>query len=402
MTLTPAGRRRPRAAPLHASAADAGAAGLRYVTDDRPGIRRLRRGSGFRYVRPDGSAVRDAATLERIAKLAIPPAYRDVWIAADARAHLQATGRDARGRKQYRYHALWRAVRDETKFDRMLAFSRRLPAIRRRVERDLRLPGLPREKVLAAIVRLLEDTCIRVGNAEYARTNDSYGLTTLRDKHAEVKGSRIRFEFRGKLGKEHVCELHDKRLARVVAGCQALPGAHLLQCVGEDGQRHAIGSEDVNAYLRAASGEDFTAKDFRTWAGSLQAADALLREAAGDSQRLRKRQVLAALDEVAERLHNTRTVCRAYYVHPRLLETFEEGQLAASYARARRRAGGARGLRAEERALVGFLEAAARRGKAPAVKKAARVGKGSKPRRRGVPRARRAHARTAARRSARA
>ena len=391
-----------RPARTQDAAQDAGSAGLRYFTDDRPGIRRLRKGSGFRYVRPDGSAVRDAATLERIAKLAIPPAYRDVWIAADARAHLQATGRDARGRKQYRYHALWRAVRDETKFDRMLAFSRRLPAIRRRVERDLRLPGLPREKVLAAIVRLLEDTCIRVGNAEYARTNESYGLTTLRDKHAEVKGSRIRFEFRGKLGKEHVCELHDQRLARVVAGCQALPGAHLLQCVGEVGQRHAIGSEDVNAYLRAASGEDFTAKDFRTWAGSLQAAEALLREAAGDSQRLRKRQVLAALDEVAERLHNTRTVCRAYYVHPRLLETFEEGRLAASYARARRRAGGARGLRAEERALVGFLEAAARGGKAPAGKKAARGGKASKPRRRGVSRTRRAHARSAALRSARA
>ena len=359
MPATRARARRETKPPLDSALEeDAGAAGLRYTTDAEPGIRRLRSGRGFRYVHPSGAPVRDARTLARILRLAIPPAYRDVWISSDPLGHLQATGRDARGRKQYRYHPLWRQVRDETKFGRMLAFSRALPAIRRRVERDLAQRGMSREKVLAAVLRLLEDTCIRVGNEEYARANDSYGLTTLRDEHVAIEGSRIVLEFRGKRGKEHRCQLRDRRLARVVATCQAIPGEKLFQFLDEDGRRQAIGSGDVNQYLREASGEEFSAKDFRTWSGTLLAASAL--QAAGQprSRAARKRTVLAALDEVAERLHNTRAVSRKYYVHPRLLEAFEEGTLAAELAAARAAAPRAtRWLSAEERTLVAFLEA---------------------------------------------
>jgi DNA topoisomerase-1 len=335
----------------------ADAAGLRYVRDDRPGIRRLGTGQRFHYVRPGGARVRDAATLARIRGLAIPPAYRDVWICPDPLGHLQATGRDARGRKQYRYHARWREQRDETKFDRMLAFSRALPAIRRRAALDLARPGLPREKVLAAVVRLLEDTCVRVGNEEYVRANDSYGLTTLRDEHVEVAGERVRFEFRGKRGKIHRCQLEDRRLARVVARCQALPGEELFQYHGDDGEPRAIGSGDVNDYLRAVAGESFTAKDFRTWSGTLLAARALLAAPPARSAAERKRSAQAALDAVAARLHNTRTVCRKYYVHPGLLEAYEAGRLDVRAGRARR----IRGLSSEESSLVAFLERTARR-----------------------------------------
>ncbi len=335
--------------------ASAEAAGLRYATDERPGIRRIRAGRGFRYAAPDRTRVRDAATLERIRKLAIPPAYHDVWISPDPRGHIQATGRDARGRKQYRYHARWREVRDETKFDRMLAFSRALPRIRRCVERDLARPALPKEKVIAAVVRLLEDTCIRIGNEEYARDNDSYGLTTLRDDHVEVAGNRVLFEFRGKRGKEHRCRLSDRRLARVIARCQALPGEELFQYVDEGGRRQAIDSGDVNTYLRAISGDEFSAKDFRTWSGTVLAASALLAAEHAHKKAQRKKLVLAAIDQVAAQLNNTRAVCRKYYIHPGVLEAFEQGSLAESF-RARRGNRSSNGLYAPERSLIRFLE----------------------------------------------
>ena len=246
-------------------------AGLRYVSDVMPGIRRKRAGKGFSYVAPDGKTIRDPRSLRRIRALAIPPAYTDVWICSDPSGHIQATGRDARGRKQYRYHPRWREVRDETKFGRMLAFSEVLPAVRAKVDSDLARPGLPREKVLAAVVRLLECTGIRVGNDEYAKANRSFGLTTLRDQHVEVSGSTLRFQFRGKSGKSHDVELSDRRLARIVQRCQALPGEDLFQYVDDEGNRQTIGSGDVNDYLRQASGQDFTAKDFRTWAGTILA-----------------------------------------------------------------------------------------------------------------------------------
>jgi len=336
--------------------ATARTASLRYVSDDHPGIHRVRSGSGFRYRTPKGRPVRDRATLARIRALAIPPAYRDVWICRDPRGHLQATGRDARGRKQYRYHARWRAVRDESKFDRMVAFSRALPAIRARVRRDLARPGLAREKVIAAAVSLLERTSIRVGNEEYVRDNRSYGLTTLRDDHVEVDGDQLQFEFRGKRGKVHRCRLRDRALARVVARCQAIPGAELFQYVDEHGRRRSIGSGDVNAYLREVSGEEFSAKDFRTWAGTVLAARALASETGTRDARARKACVLAALDLVAAELNNTRAVCRQYYVHPALLEAFEEARLPDALCRAsRRRRRSATGLSALERSLAAFL-----------------------------------------------
>ena len=247
-------------------AESAQAAGLRYVSDDRPGIRRKRRGKGFTYVDPCGSTVRDPKALARIRSLAVPPAWTEVWICAQPTGHLQATGRDARGRKQYRYHPEWRAVRDETKFGRMTLFGEALPALRARAAEDLGRRGLPREKVLAAVVKLLETTLIRVGNREYARQNGSFGLTTLCDGNVDIQGSRLRFEFRGKSGKEHMVEIHDRRLARVVKRCRDLPGQTLFQYLDDDGLRQSITSGDVNAYLREITGQDFTAKDFRTWA----------------------------------------------------------------------------------------------------------------------------------------
>jgi DNA topoisomerase-1 len=357
--------RRPRARAARLTPPDpdarmaARSAGLRYTSDALPGIRRVRAGKGFRYVDAHGAPVRAPEVLERIRRLAVPPAYRDVWISPDPDGHLQATGRDARGRKQYRYHPRWRAVRDETKFDRMLAFSRALPRIRRRVRRELARPGLPAEKVVAAVVQLLGDTCIRVGNEEYARANDSYGLTTLRDQHVEVEGSTIRFEFRGKRGKQHVCTLRDRRLARVVARCQALPGEELFQYVDLEGQRRTITSGDVNDWLRAAAGEEFTAKDFRTWSGTLLASRALLAAERASTARQRKHHVLAAFDAVAVRLNNTRAVSRKYYVHPAVVEAYEDGSLERDFRRAE--PAGLRGLTADERALVAFLEARVRR-----------------------------------------
>src|SRR5438552_2760071 len=246
------------------------AARLRYVADLSPGIRRRRVGKGFGYAASDGRPIRDAETLGRIRRLAIPPAWTDVWICPDPRGHLQATGRDARGRKQYRYHARWREVRDAVKYDRMLAFAQVLPKIRERSDRDLERSGMPREKVLAAIVRLLEETRIRVGNEEYRKENGSFGLTTLRDRHVDVIGAQVRFNFKGKSGKQHKVKLQDRRLARIVKRLQEVPGQELFTYLDDDGEAHAVQSDDVNDYLREITGDDFTAKDFRTWAGTLQ------------------------------------------------------------------------------------------------------------------------------------
>jgi DNA topoisomerase-1 len=303
------------------------AAGLRYVSDIQPGIRRKRAGKGFSYVGPDGKAIKDAKELSRIRSLAIPPAYTDVWICPNPNGHIQATGRDARGRKQYRYHPKWREVRDDTKFGRMLAFSAALPTIRARVERDLGLAGLPREKVLATVVRLLECTCIRVGNDEYAKSNGSYGLTTLQDRHVKVSGSNLRFEFRGKSGKTHKVDLNDRRLARIVERCQDLPGEDLFQYEDDEGVRQTIGSGDVNDYIRQISGQEFTAKDFRTWAGTLAGVEALREAGVWATQRQAKSNILRAIDQVAEQLNNTRAVCRKYYVHPAVLDHYLAGSM---------------------------------------------------------------------------
>jgi DNA topoisomerase-1 len=330
------------------------AAGLRYVSDIQPGTRRKRAGKGFTYVGPDGKPIHDAAELARIRSLAIPPAYTDVWICPSPNGHIQATGRDARGRKQYRYHPKWREVRDETKFGRMLAFSEALPAIRARVERDLSLPGLPREKVLATVVRLLESTCIRVGNDEYAKSNRSFGLTTLQDRHVEISGSNLRFEFRGKSGKVHKVDLNDRRLARIVQRCQALPGEDLFQYVDDDGVRQTVGSGDVNDYIREISGQEFTAKDFRTWNGTLLAVAALKEVGAWTSQRQAKSHVLRAIDRVAEQLNNTRAVCRKYYVHPAVFESYLAGTMLERLQNGTK-ASVKSDLEAEEQAVVRLL-----------------------------------------------
>jgi len=307
-------------------------AGLVYVTDQDPGLRRRRSGRGFVYLDPQGRAVRDPPTLQRIRKLAIPPAYTDVWICPDPNGHIQATGRDARGRKQYRYHDRWRSVRDETKYARMAAFGRSLPAIRDRVDADLRRPGLPKEKVLAAVVRLLELTLIRVGNAEYARANKSFGLTTLRHRHVRFEGAQVRFQFKGKSGVVHSTGVRDRRLAGIVRRCQDIPGQRLFQYLDEDGERHAVGSADVNAYLREITGEGFTAKDFRTWAGTLMAAKALALQPPPATEREAKQAVVECVKATAGLLGNTPAVCRAAYIHPEVLTAFTAQRLPKVFA----------------------------------------------------------------------
>jgi DNA topoisomerase I len=305
-------------------------AGLRHVADAAPGIRRRRAGRGFAYVHPSGRFVRDRATLARIRALAIPPAWTDVWICPDARGHVQATGRDARGRKQYRYHPRWRAARDEAKFGRLLAFGRALPRLRARVARDLAKPGVPREKALATVARLLETTFIRVGNEEYARENRSYGLTTIHNDHAQVRGDRVRFRFRGKGGKVHEVEVEDPRVARVVRRCQELPGQELFCYEDEEGQVRDVTSADVNAYLREAAGEGFTAKDFRTWGGTLLALDALRAAPPPRTKAEGTRRVARAIRRVARELRNTPAVCRKAYVHPAVVEAYLAGRLRAT------------------------------------------------------------------------
>jgi DNA topoisomerase I len=305
-------------------------AGLCYVSDQLPGITRKRAGRAFTYLDTESKTVRDAEVLRRIKALAIPPAWKGVWICPNPNGHLQATGRDAKGRKQYRYHAGWRAVRDETKFDRMAAFGQALPLIRECTERDLRLPGLCRAKVLATVVRLLEMTLIRVGNEEYARTNGSFGLTTLRDRHVNISGATLRFQFRGKSGVSHAIDLNDRRLAKIVRDCRDLPGQELFQYLDDEGRRQSIGSAEVNGYLREITGEDFTAKDFRTWAGTVLALSALRERCDFTSQAAAKKNVVRALECVAARLGNTPAVCRKAYVHPLVVQLYLEGVLLSS------------------------------------------------------------------------
>jgi DNA topoisomerase-1 len=307
--------------------AAAKAAGLRYVHDDRPGIRRAPAKDGFDYVDAKGRPVDDEATLKRIKSLVIPPAWQDVWICPQANGHLQATGRDARGRKQYRYHPKWRTVRDEVKYERMINFGKALPQIRKEVDRGLSLPGLPRDKVLATIVYLLEATMIRIGNDEYARENKSYGLTTLRNRHVKIDGSEVEFRFRGKSGVHHDVKVHDKRLARIIGRTRDLPGQHLFEYVGDDGAPHTVDSSDVNDYLRDITGEEYTAKDFRTWSGTVLAALALQEFEKVDSEAQARKNVVRAIESVAEKLGNTPSVCRKCYVHPAVLDAYMDGTM---------------------------------------------------------------------------
>jgi DNA topoisomerase-1 len=330
---------------------------LRYVSDDGPGLRRRRSGSGFSYWTDDGRRVRDAETLARIRSLVIPPAWTDVWICPIANGHIQAIGRDKRRRKQYRYHRRWREVRDDVKYGRLLAFGAALPAIRRCTAKDLEQTALTRKKVLATIVQLLEKTLIRVGNEEYARENNSFGLTTMKARHAEVKGSTVIFEFRAKSGVQQCVDLHDARLARVIKRCQDLPGQMLFQYIDENGERQSIDSSDVNDYLREITGQDFTAKDFRTWAGTVLTACALRELAAWETETQAKRNVVEAIAQVAKKLGNTRAVCRRCYIHPAVLDAYQEGvtisDIVKRHGRAMKRFSG---LSREEISLLALLE----------------------------------------------
>ena len=333
------------------------AAGLLYVSDTRPGIRRRRVGRGFSYIGLDGRPLHERAELERIKRLAIPPAWVDVWIAASARGHIQATGRDARGRKQYRYHPRWREVRDAAKYDHLLVFARALPTIRSQVDQDLRLEGLPREKLLATVVALLGLTLLRVGNEEYARLNHSYGLTTLRNRHVDVGGSRLRFHFRGKAGKEHDIGIRDRRLARIVKRCQELPGHDLFEYRDANGDARTVESDDVNAYLRALTGEDFTAKDFRTWGGTVAAAWALADLGGFSSAAEAKGKIALAIKSAASHLGNTPSICRKCYVHPGIIQAYLDGSLLTQLKnRSRVNAKGSfTGLHPDEVAVVDLL-----------------------------------------------
>jgi DNA topoisomerase-1 len=345
-------------APSPADAREAAAeAGLRYVSDEQPGISRRRHGRGFGYRLPRGGPVRDAATLRRIRALAVPPAWTQVWICPDAEGHIQATGRDAKGRKQYRYHARWRAVRDAAKYDHMLEFARLLPRLRARIAAEMRRPGLPRETVLATVVHLLDTTLIRVGNDDYARRNRSFGLTTLRNRHVTVEGAALRFSFKGKSGRIWQLDLRDRRVARVVRQCQELPGQELFQYRDAAGVVRDVSSADVNAWLAEVTGAAITAKDFRTWAGTVLAAMALRACEAADTATAAKRNIRAAIERVAARLGNTPTICRTCYVHPAVLEGYlANGLSAAAEAEAAAMAqAGLEGLQPEEAMVLDLL-----------------------------------------------
>jgi DNA topoisomerase I len=302
-------------------------AGLRYVSDERPGLRRKKSGKGFSYLCPEGSTLSDRQGLNRIRSLAVPPAWTDVWICPFADGHIQATGRDARGRKQYRYHPRFREVRESTKYEHVVAFADALPGIRSKVREHMALRGLPREKILATVVHLLETTLIRVGNDDYARQNNSYGLTTLKNRHVEVNGSDVRFRFIGKGGKQWSLRIRDRRIARIIRACQELPGQELLQYIDEEGRQQDVTSGDVNAYLREITGQGITAKDFRTWAGTVLAAMALNELHGFDSQAQAKKNVRAAIERVAARLGNTTTICRKCYIHPEVLSAYLDRRL---------------------------------------------------------------------------
>jgi len=330
------------------------AAKLRYVSDEGPGIQRKHSGKSFRYVDVDGKPIHDEKVLERIKALAIPPAWTDVWICTSPNGHIQATGRDDKGRKQYRYHARWRQARSSTKFDLMTRFGHCLPTIREMTDKHLRQHELTREKVLATVVRLLETTLIRIGNTEYARDNDSFGLTTMHDEHVTVKGSKVHFEFKGKSGVEHTIDLKDKRLARIVKACRELDGYDLFQFTDTNGTQHSIGSADVNAYLREITGEDFTAKNFRTWGGSVLALQALAEMPPPENETQGKRSVVEAIKTVAAQLGNTATVCRSYYVHPAVIDAYMNGSL-PELLQAQREPPSRYDLRAEEAGLLALM-----------------------------------------------
>jgi DNA topoisomerase-1 len=334
-------------------------AGLRYVSDEQPGIRRRKAGKGFTFVKPGGSKVADEATLKRIKTLAVPPAWTDVWICPHANGHIQATGRDAKGRKQYRYHTRFREVRDGSKYEHMMAFAQALPAIRAKLKEHMALRGLPREKVLATVVNLLETTLIRVGNDDYVKQNKSYGLTTLRDKHVEVDGAALRFHFKGKSGKTWNLQVKDRRIAKIVRACQELPGQELFQYIDEDGVQRDVTSADVNAYLKEITGTDISAKDFRTWAGTVLAAMALKEFETFDSDAKAKKNVRAAIEHVASKLGNTPTICRKCYIHPEIMSSYVEGSLLLEVKKeveAELREDLA-GLKPEEAAVLSLLEA---------------------------------------------
>lgn len=360
MRISRSAKPRPRVrtfAPPGDPEASAKCARLRYVSDERPGIARKRSGAGFVYVDPRGRRVRNPDVLLRIRSLVIPPAWRNVWICPDERGHIQAVGRDQRGRKQYRYHARWREARDASKYDKMMTFAQALPRIRARVTRDLARPGLPREKVLAAVVRLLETTLVRVGNDEYADANNSYGLTTLRDRHVKITGPQVRLRFKGKSGVAHDIDFADQRLAKIVRKCQELPGEELLQYLDDDGAVRDVGSGDVNDYLREVSGQEFTAKDFRTWAGTVLAAQALQKFEAVDARTAMKKNIAVAIDAVAKRLGNTRTVCRKCYIHPAIIVCFLNGSLGNGLAQhAKKRNRKLSRLRPMEAAVLALLQ----------------------------------------------
>jgi len=334
-------------------------AGLRYVSDEQPGYSRKAKGRDFEYFDADGKRIRDETRLLRIRRLAVPPAYTDVWICPSPNGHIQATGRDARGRKQYRYHERWREVRDENKYDRMLVFGKALPRIRRRVKRDLKRRGLPREKVLAAVVQLLERTFIRIGNEEYAKENKSFGLTTMRNHHVEATATKLKFSFKGKSGVRHEVDVTDRRLAKIIRQLQDLPGQDVFQYVDETGEVRHIDSQDVNDYLREITGEDFTAKDFRTWAGTVLTAMALNAQEAFENKTQAKKNIKDAISAVAKILGNTPTICRKCYVHPAVLETYLDGAMIEGLNQkteetlARKRGD----LRSEEAAVMSFLQA---------------------------------------------
>jgi DNA topoisomerase-1 len=334
------------------------AAGLRYVSDTSPGIRRRRAGKHFSYLGLDGKAMRDQKELQRIRALAIPPAWNNVWICPDPRGHIQASGRDARGRKQYRYHSEWRKIRDETKYNKLIVFGQALPRIRERVNADLSLPGLPREKVLAVVVRLLDTLSIRVGNEEYARENKSFGLTTLRNRHVEVTGATIHIHFRGKRGIEHDVGIQDKRLARIIKQCQDLPGHELFQYLDESGKRVPIDSDDVNEYLRSITGKEFTAKDFRTWSGTVITVCELTELGDAETQTQTKKHLAQAIETAAKHLGNTPTICRKCYVHPEVINSYLDGKLLSALKRNDEQAvlESLDGLRPEEIVVMKFLQ----------------------------------------------
>ncbi|TPJ81179.1 DNA topoisomerase IB [Mesorhizobium sp. B2-6-2] len=331
-------------------------ASLSYVSDTDPGVRRLRKGKGFSYVGPNGRKV-SAETLARIKAIVIPPAWTDVWISPDPDGHIQATGRDQRGRKQYRYHPQWTEERDGVKYSSLVAFAQSLPALRRQIDADLRRHGLPMERVVASVVWLLDNTMIRIGNAAYARDNKSFGLTTLRDRHVEITGSSLRFAFKGKSGKEWKLKLADRRVAKIVRGAQDLPGQKLFQYLGEDGDRRPVRSEDVNRYIREASGAEFSSRHFRTWGGTIHAASLFAQTELPESQALRKRVTNSIVDKVAERLGNTRAVCRKCYIHPLVFEAWSNGRLLDEMAEANKHKRVIPGLDEEETLVLRWLQA---------------------------------------------